>query len=137
MTEKNEPSVDTAPLDVVEAPSKARKTAAPKARKEPKNAVVGNEDTDPVVYSRVTPTGRVRTRKSLTVHHLQRRLAWLGYEHAAGDLDGSYGSNTALAVEEYQKARGDEVTGDLTPNQFLAIFEDDPNVTASVDVPIQ
>jgi peptidoglycan hydrolase-like protein with peptidoglycan-binding domain len=126
-------STDTAPLEVADKPTpKAKpKAAAPKPRKALKDSVVGNGDTDPVVYSRVAVETRGRSRKSLTVHHLQRRLAWLGYAEAASDLDGQYGTLTIRAVQAWQADNGAEATGDLTREQFLAVFEGDPNVTPS------
>lgn len=134
---------DTAPLDVEDIPTpksaaaaKAKPAPAPKVRKAPKDAVVGGGDTDPVIYSRVTPEGRKKTRKSLTVHHLQRRLAWLGHAQAASDMDGAYGALTASAVADWQREREYIVTGDLTHEQFLEVFADDPNVTATVDIPV-
>lgn len=139
MAESTE-NLDTGPLEVADVPEpKAKAKPAPStrksARKAPKDAVVGGGDTDPVIYSRVTPEGRAKTRKSLTVHHLQRRLTWLGYEVAAADLDGQYGTLTTAAVSAWQRDN-EYPEGDLTHTQFLEIFEGDPNVTASVDVPI-
>lgn len=125
-------STDTAPLEVADKPTpKAKPKATPKPRKASKDAVVGTGDTDPVTYARVALETRGRSRKSLTVHHLQRRLAWLGYSEAASDLDGQYGTLTIRAVEAWQADNGHDATGDLTFEQFLAIFEGDPNVTAT------
>lgn len=124
-------SIDTAPLEVADKPTpKAKpKAAAPKPRKALKDAVVGTGDTDPVIYARVAAETRGRTRKSLTVHHLQRRLAWLGYAEAASDLDGQYGALTARSVAAWQADNGHDSTGDLTFEQFAEVFEGDPNVS--------
>lgn len=108
--------------------------AAPVKRKPARkpSAVVGKGETDEVVFSRAVPLSEARTRKSLTIHHLQRRLTELGF--FVSDIDGRWQAGTQGAVEAWQKKQGD-AAGRLTPKQFLAIFEDDPNVTAVIDIP--
>ena len=68
-------------------------------------------------------------RKSLSIHHVQRRLAELGYPDAASDKDGWYGDLTASAVAVFQATEGLESTGVLDMATLNAIFHDDPNVT--------
>lgn len=72
-------------------------------------------------------------RKSLTVHHLQRRLAELGYTDAAADRDGWYGDLTKLAVEAWQKDNRIEPTGLMNAKTLEGIFAGDPNVRVVVD----
>ena len=67
-------------------------------------------------------------RKSLTVHHLQRRLAELGYGDAAADRDGWYGDLTKAAVESFQGDNKLEATGIIDADTFKRIFAGDPNV---------
>jgi hypothetical protein len=120
------------PAPVEAAPEKpAKQTRKPKPR-EP-YAVVGHGDTDEVLYSRAVPLERAKTHKSLTIHHLQRRLTELGYPEAGADLDGRWGALTGRAVTDWQTASGYEATGELTPEQFLEIFSEDINVTAVLD----
>lgn len=68
-------------------------------------------------------------RKSLSIHHVQRRLSELGYPDAASDKDGWYGDLTASAVAVFQATEGLEATGALDMATLNAIFHDDPNVT--------
>lgn len=94
-------------------------------------AVVGNERTDEVrldacIYK------NIHSRKSLTIHHLQRRLAELGYTQASQDKDGWYGDLTRISVANFQDDKGLDSTGIVDAATFLAIFDGDVNVTAIV-----
>ena len=94
-------------------------------------AVVSNNRTDDVrldacIYK------NIHARKSLTIHHLQRRLAELGYTEASHDKDGWYGDLTKMAVAKFQEDRGFESTGIVDAASFLAIFDGDVNVTTIV-----
>lgn len=140
--EKGEADISMYPAD--EPKPKTRKKAAEKTE-EPKPepvkqaparkpyAVVGGGETDPVLFSRAVPVERAKTRKSLTVHHLQRRLEELGYVEARADLDGQWGRLTGRSVAAWQKDNG-HPEGDLTAEQFSAIFEDDINVIVVIDM---
>ena len=68
-------------------------------------------------------------RKSLTIHHIQRRLEELGYKDVVGDRDGWLGELTMLSINQFQKDRGMDVT-DKTVDEvtFISIFAGDPNV---------
>jgi len=68
-------------------------------------------------------------RKSLTIHHIQRRLEELGYKDVVGDRDGWLGELTMLSINQFQKDRGMEVT-DKTVDEvtFISIFAGDTNV---------
>lgn len=89
-------------------------------------AVVGGADVDDVILSNVVYKN-IYAKKSLTVHHLQRRLAEWGFVGAHLDKDGWYGDATVAAVHEFQAARGLAV-GELDLITFQAIFEGDTNV---------
>jgi hypothetical protein len=72
-------------------------------------------------------------RKSLTIHHIQRRLEELGYKDVVGDRDGWLGELTMLSINQFQKDRGMEVT-DKTVDEvtFISIFAGDQNVNPIV-----
>lgn len=95
------------------------------------NAVVGTGDTDPVYLSRCI-YNNTYARKSLTVHHLQRRLTELGYAVADADKDGWYGDLTKEAVAQAQKDLGIADTGIIDAGTFAAIFDGDHNVTVNL-----
>jgi peptidoglycan hydrolase-like protein with peptidoglycan-binding domain len=94
-------------------------------------AVVGNDRTDQVrldscIYK------NIHARKSLTIHHLQRRLAELGYTEASYDKDGWYGDYTKNAIISFQSNNGFTPNGIVDAATFLAIFDGDVNVTTIV-----
>ena len=133
--EDNPAEVEPGPEISISRPESAEVAPAPtrKARKTP-SAVVGGGKTDEVLFSRVVPAERARTRKSLTLHHLQRRLAELGYAEAAAARDGQLDTLTQAAIEAWQKDNGHPV-GTLQAAEFEAIFKGDPNVTVVLDTP--
>lgn len=94
--------------------------------------VVSGKDKDDVFLKQAV-FKNPRARKSLTIHHLQRRLAELGYGDAAADRDGWYGDLTKLAVEAWQKDNKVEPTGLMNVKTFEGIFAGDPNVRVYVD----
>jgi hypothetical protein len=114
------------PAEGQEEPRTPRKGS--KRPKSPRGQVVGSGETDPVFLSRARYKNPL-TRKSLTVHHLQRRLAELGYS-AGADQDGLYGDITLAAVAEYQKDEGIDTDspGAMDEETLTSIFRDDPNV---------
>lgn len=72
-------------------------------------------------------------RKSLTVHHLQRRLEELGYKDVVGDRDGWLGELTMMSVNQFQTDKGLEVTDkSIDSNTFSMIFAGDPNVNVNL-----
>jgi peptidoglycan hydrolase-like protein with peptidoglycan-binding domain len=91
-------------------------------------AVIGSGDTDDVFLSKCI-FKNVYARKSLTVHHLQRRLTELGYKHANSDKDGWYGDLTKQDVAAFQSDFGIEGSGEMNADTFAAIFDGDVNVT--------
>ena len=89
--------------------------------------VVGSGDKDEV-YLKQCVYKNMYARKSLTVHHLQRRLAELGYGDAAADRDGWYGDLTMESVKAFQGDNKLEATGITDADTFKRIFAGDPNV---------
>lgn len=90
-------------------------------------AVVGNGDRDPVYISKIVYKNQ-SARKSLSTHHLQRRLNELGYSEAYADADGWYGDLTAHAVAKFQEDHDLNVSGRVDRGTLSLIFADDPNV---------
>ena len=93
--------------------------------------VVGLGDKDEVALAQCVYKN-MYSRKSLTVHHLQRRLAELGYGEASADLDGWYGDLTKESVRQYQGDNSLEATGVMDADTFKRIFNGDPNVRVIV-----
>lgn len=96
------------------------------------HAVVGNDATDNVYLSKCV-FKNMYAKKSLTVHHVQRRLNELGYRDAYVDKDGWYGDLTKHAVAELQADLGIEGDGTMDAETFAAIFDGDHNVTVIID----
>lgn len=105
-------------------------TPAPR-KKAPKSphAVVGNGKTDTVSLSIILDP---RQRKSLSIHHLQRRLGELGYQEAVSARDGRLDKLTRNAINKWQADNGREVGADLTMQDLQDIFENDSNVTLAI-----
>lgn len=71
-----------------------------------------------------------RTRKSLTVYHIQRRLDELGYHDAAADQSSYYGDLTRKSVQEFQERHKTGAQDGLMDREtFALLFANDPNVT--------
>lgn len=121
------------PVAVVEEPAPAPVIAeepkpepVPVAKKNPVNIASGKAADDVLLANCIYKNKFAR--KSLTVHHLQRRLNELGYKDAYSDKDGWFGDLTRLSIEAFQKDRGLKVTGDVDADTFTKIFEGDPHV---------
>lgn len=93
--------------------------------------VVSGGETDAVFLKQCVFENKY-ARKSLTIHHVQRRLTELGYPDAAADRDGWYGQLTKSAVEQYQQAHQLVPTGIIDEKTFVSIFAGDPNVTVNI-----
>ena len=89
--------------------------------------VVGTGDTDDVYLAKCVYKN-IYERKSLTIHHLQRRLEELGYKDVVGDKDGWLGELTMMSVEKFQQDKGLAATGKVDADTFRKIFEGDTNV---------
>jgi peptidoglycan hydrolase-like protein with peptidoglycan-binding domain len=98
----------------------------PKATYQPSQAVSG-EDVDDVLLANCIYKN-VYARKSLTVHHLQRRLIELGYKDADADKDGWLGDETVASIKKFQADKGMDVTGSVDADTFIKIFEGDVHV---------
>lgn len=90
-------------------------------------AVVSNDLIDTVHASKIIPHN-VKQKKSLSVHHLQRRLNEWGFSEAYLDKDGYYGDFTARAISDFQTKVGLPVTGLPDFNTLTRVFEGDTNV---------
>lgn len=90
-------------------------------------AVVGAGDVDEVSLSKVVYKNIV-SKKSLSVHHIQRRLNERGYTLAYLDKDGFYGDKTKDAMAQFQA--DSNIAGDGMPDKatLIALFENDSNV---------
>jgi peptidoglycan hydrolase-like protein with peptidoglycan-binding domain len=71
----------------------------------------------------------MKQRRSLTVHHIQRRLKEWGFRDAFSERDGLYGDLTKKSVTEFQESLGLEVTGMMDAETMTRLFEGDTNVT--------
>lgn len=122
-----------APIEVEEitAPVSPTPVTKPAAHSNP-SAVVGTGTRDDVLLSRCVFKSAA-TRKSLSVHHLQRRLAELGYPDAGSDKDGWYGDLTRMAVGFFQADRKLAGDGIVDAATLAAIFDGDSNVTVVLD----
>ena len=94
-------------------------------RAEP-SAVVSGADKDEVLLSACVYKN-MYARKSLSVHHLQRRLAVLGYRNADADKDGWYGDLTRDAVAAFQADKSINGDGQMNAATLEAIFAGDPH----------
>ena len=110
---KPEPVPEVKPIPVVAKPAEKH--------------VVGTGDTDDVYLAKCVYKN-IYERKSLTIHHLQRRLEELGYKDVVGDKDGWLGELTMMSVEKFQKDKGLAATGKVDADTFRKIFEGDTNV---------
>ena len=89
--------------------------------------VVTGGDYDDVSLTRCVYENRIH-KKSLTVHHLQRRLVELGYPIAGGDVDGYYSEQTQMAVDQFRVDNKIKTDGPVDEETFRAIFKGDRNV---------
>lgn len=92
----------------------------------PGQAVSGNSK-DEVLLSACVFKNKF-LRKSLSIHHVQRRLAELGYAEAHADKDGWYGDLTKSAVKAFQNDEKLNADGVITAETLHKLFSDDPNV---------
>jgi peptidoglycan hydrolase-like protein with peptidoglycan-binding domain len=120
----------------LEAASETRKGKA--RAKRPKSAphVVGGGRQDTVSLKALVYKNP-HARKSLSVHHLQRRLAELGYAEAGADRDGYWGDLTRGAVARFLADEGIPTREGVTPGTELSmaalesLFDNDDNVRLS------
>lgn len=89
-------------------------------------SVVSGADKDVVALKNIVFKNAIQ-KKSLSVHHLQRRLVEWGFGDSYADRDGYFGVNTLKAIHDFQEAQN-LPTGDLDIVTLKAIFEGDTNV---------
>jgi hypothetical protein len=135
--EEDEPAVlvketVAAAVEPEEEPAVVESKPKPRATSTVASHVVSGKDKDDVFLKQAVYKNP-RARKSLTIHHLQRRLAELGYADAAADRDGWYGGLTKLSVEAWQKDNKIEPTGLMNAKTLEGIFAGDPNVRVNTD----
>lgn len=131
-----EPVVQVNPEPIAEPvvepkPMPAGEPKLPKVKASTRNAVVSNAEKDEVFLANCVYKNTF-SRKSLTVHHLQRRLTELGYVEANADKDGWLGDLTKSAITKFQKDRGLNATGTVDADTFKKIFEGDNNVNVNL-----
>ena len=103
-------------------------TPEPVAAQQPQaSQAVSGDDVDDVILANCVYKN-VYARKSLTVHHLQRRLIELGYKDADADKDGWLGDETVASIKKFQADKGMDVTGSVDADTFTKIFEGDVHV---------
>jgi peptidoglycan hydrolase-like protein with peptidoglycan-binding domain len=98
------------------------------------SAVVGKGKRDDVLLSRMV-FKNPHAHKSLSVHHLQRRLTELGYGEAGADQDGLIGTLTVSAIYKYQTDNKNlNRDGIVDADTLQAIFDGDPNCNVIIDI---
>jgi hypothetical protein len=118
------PEVVPEPVKVEEPKPVAPKAHTPKPKAS--QAVSGNDVDDVLLANCIYKN--VYARKSLSVHHLQRRLIELGFKQADADKDGWLGDGTVAAIKKFQASKGMDVTGSVDATTLTKIFEGDHNV---------
>jgi len=117
--EEHEPAAEVEPEQVVvQEPTPVTHNAS---------QAVSGDDVDNVILANCIYKN-VYARKSLTVHHLQRRLIELGYKDADADKDGWLGDETVASIKKFQADKGMDVTGTVDADTFTKIFEGDVHV---------
>lgn len=135
-----------APVEKVDAPAEQVDTPVVKEEPKPKPAdkviakprpaaraphAVSGAAVDEVILSKCVFKNQWQ-RKSLTVHHVQRRLAELGHTVALDDKDGWYGDLTRSAVAQFQQACGIAGDGLMDATTFAKLFDGDINVNVNL-----
>ena len=103
------------------------KPVEPKAHKPKATEAVSGNGVDEVLLANCIYKNAF-ARKSLSVHHLQRRLIELGFNDADADKDGWLGDETVAAIKKFQASKGLDVTGSVDATTLTKIFEGDHNV---------
>lgn len=116
-----------APTDVVDVVVPKAKATVTSLEVQRPGVVVSGKSLDDVLLKQCIYKNKF-SRKSLSVHHLQRRLGELGFRDAMSDVDGWYGDLTRHAVQEFQRANKLDVTLDMNQETLVSIFKGDPHV---------
>lgn len=119
---------DHAAVEIVaEKPAKKAAVTARTRKPSPDGQAVSGGSVDTVSLAAIVYKNPY-SRKSLSVHHVQRRLAELGYPDAYTDKDGWYGDLTKAAVAAFQADEGLAGDGVVDMDTLIALFHDDSNV---------
>lgn len=89
--------------------------------------VVSGKEVDDVALSAMVYKNPIN-RKSLSVHHLQRRLNELGFTSAFLDKDGWLGDGTKIAIEDFRKSKNLPNSGLIDAETLKVLFEGDAGV---------
>jgi peptidoglycan hydrolase-like protein with peptidoglycan-binding domain len=89
--------------------------------------VVSGKEVDDVSLSAMVYKNPLN-RKSLSVHHLQRRLNELGFTSAFLDKDGWLGDGTKIAIEDFRKSKDLPNSGLIDAETLKVLFEGDAGV---------
>lgn len=121
-------------VEVVDVPEVVEVVAEPATKTAPPTvyAVVGGGTVDHVQLSKCVFKSTVHKR-SLTIHHLQRRLTEWGYKDAYLDKDGYFGDLTLKSVTEFRADHNIQADSPMDAETFSAIFEGDTNVAVVID----
>jgi hypothetical protein len=122
-----EPEVIVEPTPEPEVTPEPVHVEEPKAHVPAANQSVSGNGVDEVLLANCIYKN-VYARKSLSVHHLQRRLIELGFKDADADKDGWLGDETVAAIKNFQASKGLDVTGSVDATTLTKIFEGDHNV---------
>jgi len=122
-----EPTPTPEPVVVPEPTPEPVVVEEPKAHKPKATEAVSGNGVDEVLLANCIYKN-VFARKSLSVHHLQRRLIELGYKDADADKDGWLGDETVASIKKFQADKGMDVTGSVDADTFIKIFEGDQHV---------
>lgn len=128
------PAVSVAPpVEKVDQPNENVDPPVVKAKRPVRRAehAVSGAPKDNVILSKCVFKNQWQ-RKSLTVHHVQRRLGELGFTSGLDDRDGWYGELTQSAVALFQKKVGIVGDGMMDAETFKALFDKDENVIVFV-----
>jgi peptidoglycan hydrolase-like protein with peptidoglycan-binding domain len=89
--------------------------------------VVSGKEVDDVSLSALVYKNQLN-KKSLSVHHLQRRLNELGYTTAFLDKDGWLGDGTKIAIEDFRKSKNLPDAGLIDAETLRVLFDGDIGV---------
>jgi peptidoglycan hydrolase-like protein with peptidoglycan-binding domain len=90
-------------------------------------AVVSGKEVDDVSLAAMVYKNQLN-KKSLSVHHLQRRLNELGFTSAFLDKDGWLGDGTKIAIEDFRKSKNLPEVGLIDAETLKLLFEGDAGV---------
>lgn len=129
---KSAEKADAAKAEVSTAEPEAKKTEAVAPAAVTHTVTVSGNATDEVRLSKCIYKN-MYARKSLSVHHVQRRLVELGYKVVDSDKDGWYGDMTKLGVAQFQADNGYDGDGLMNARTLEDLFAGDRGITVVID----